>query len=479
MSVFSEWPKPFVFKDGRAVRNVGDWQERREEILADYQTEMYGRIRKGEKVSFELADEGAMLVSFFGAQPAPDAKKMTVLVKKSGEKKETAVNTTDIREAGNVVDAADIREAGSTVNSADSQETENVAADAGISEVSFDTAVFLPTDGGRYSFPGGSPVIICMHPIGPIKYANEHGYAVIVMNPAEIASDDYKHDGCFYRLYPYGEKDGEQTGVLAAWGWGASKVLDALFAGAGEKLGINPKAAIVTGVSRWGKATAVCGAFDERFRMVAPSCSGAGGLALYRYKSEGKTFDFSTKENEEKPFGDIDKNMPKMPGAPDKIDMAHYTYGQNEPLSCLQSDGERGWFNDRFVGYRSEADLPLEQYMLPALCADKNRLYFVIASCINEDWVNAPSMWACCRVDEKIFDFLGVRENLAVNIHKEGHAVIGEDMGYMIEFFNEKVYGIKSDKDLSALTTSVFEERANKDFMIDEMCDEVLGSEKE
>ena len=433
MGIFDNWPKPFVFKDGRSVATKEQWTERRKEILQDYQTEMYGRIRNGEKVSFEIADEGAMLVSFFGAQPAPEAKKLTVLVQRG-----------DCR---------------------------------GV--VSFNTAVFLPTDGGKYNFPGGSPVVICMHPIGPIKYANEHGYAVIVMNPAEIASDDYKHKGCFYELYPYGEKSEEQTGVLAAWGWGASKVLDALFAGAGEKLGINPKAAIVTGVSRWGKATAVCGAFDERFRMVAPSCSGAGGLALYRYKSEGKTFDFSTKENEEKPFGDIDKNMPKMPGTPDKIDMAHYTYGQNEPLSCLQSDGERGWFNDRFVGYRSEADLPLEQYMLPALCADKNRLYFVIASCINEDWVNAPSMWACCRVDEKIFDFLGVRENLAVNIHKEGHAVIGEDMGYMIEFFNEKVYGIKSDKDLSALTTSVFEESANKDFLIDEMCDEVLGSEKE
>ena len=388
------WPKPFTFNDGRKVLSTEDWNERADEILNEYQSEMYGYIRTGEDIDYEISDKGAVLVSFFGTKEVPEAKKMTVKVSKNGRCAQ------------------------------------------------FDVAVFLP----KQKIAEKSPVFICMHPIQPIEYANMHGYAVIVMNPTAIASDDIKHNGCFYELYPYGTAAEEQTGVLAAWGWGASKILDALYAGAGESLDIDPDNAIVTGVSRWGKATAVCGAFDKRFKMVAPSCSGAGGLALYRYFSEGKTYDFSSKG----------------------VDTL-YTYGQNEPLSCLQSDAERGWFNDRFLDYKSPEQIPLEQYMLPALCARKDRYYFVIASCISEDWVNAPSMWLCFRAAERIYDFLGLSDNLAANFHKEGHAVIEEDMALMIEFFNEKVYGIKSEKDLSVLKTSVFEEKANYDPLFGEI----------
>ena len=57
------------------------------------------------------------------------------------------------------------------------------------------------------------------------------GYAVLVLESSKIASDDTKHRGAFYDLYPYGAGSDEQTGVLMAWAWGASKVLDAVYAG--------------------------------------------------------------------------------------------------------------------------------------------------------------------------------------------------------------------------------------------------------
>ena len=180
--------------------------------------------------------------------------------------------------------------------------------------------------------------------------------------------------------------------------------------------------------------------------MVAPSCSGAGGAALYRYKSEGKTYDFSSK------------------GAP-----AAYTYGKNEPLESLQSPAERGWFNDAFLGFRSAEELPLDQHLLCGLVAEKGRFLFIIGSCINEDWVNAPAMWYSYLGARKIFDALGLGGNIAINIHTQGHAVIPEDIGYMTDFFDARVYGKTPKNNLDCLKTSVFALEGNRDIKMEKL----------
>lgn len=378
---YEDLPDPYVFLDGRKVETTEDWEARSDEISRMYEYYMYGMFRDG-------SDE---ILSY-----QYQNKSLNITVEREG------------RSAGFKV----------TVNVPD------------------ESKVAMPE--------GGWPVIVCFHPIQPEQYAVDHGYAVITLNTYEIASDDNSRMGSFYQLYPYGDNWDEQTGVLLAWSWGASKVLDALEQGLGNELNINPVNSIITGVSRWGKATAVCGAFDKRFKLVAPSCSGAGGLAIYRYQSEGKTYDFSTK------------------GA-----SSAYTYTKNEPLSSLQASGEKGWFNDKFCEIGKVTSMPLDQHLLAALCADENRYMFIIGSCISEDWVNAPSMWLCYKAANSIYKFLGLEDHLIVNIHKEGHAVIQEDMEYLIDYFNYHVYGIEPTLDLSSLKTSVFEEEANYDPLFD------------
>lgn len=398
----SNYPNPFIFNDSTKKFVPGLWPERAEELLQGYQHDMYGYIRSGENIDYSISDEGAVIVSFFGTKPAEGAMNLTVGV---------------------------------------------ALKDNASRRIEFSVPVFLP-DASKVSKPEkGWPFIVCMHPIEPQQYALDHGFAVIILNTTLIAADNSARTGLFYELYPYDREDEKtQTGELAAWGWNASKILDALYAGAAKELGIDPDMSVITGVSRWGKAAAVCGAFDKRFAMVAPSCSGAGGLALYRYISEGKTYDFSSKD------------------AP-----VDYTYGKNEPLSCLQSDGEQGWFNTHFLTYESPSDIPYEQYELAAICADPKRCYFIIGSCISEDWVNAPAMWLCYRAAQRIFDVLGLSEHIMCNIHKEGHAVIREDMEYLIAYFNKMFYGIEPDKDLSQLKTSVFELEQNHDPLFDEL----------
>lgn len=377
-------PDPFVFMDGSKVETEADWWKRQSEISCMYEYYMYGVWRDGsdEEVTYSIS-----------------GNQMTIKVKRKSTGKTT----------------------------------------------SFPANINLPNS---VRHDGGAPVIIGMHSGISEKTAQSLGYAVITVggdmfsNP--VASDDMNHKGAFYDLYPYGSNWEEQTGVLMAWSWGCSKILDALYNGAGKELNINPDSSIVTGVSRWGKATAVCGAFDKRFKMVAPSCSGAGGLALYRYTSTGKTYDFSSKGGS-----------------------SSYRYTENEPLGSLQATGERGWFNNRFMEFKSGESFPMDQHMLGSLVADPDRYLFIIGSCEGEDWVNAPSVWMSYLGMKHVWDFLGISDNLAINIHRTGHAVIEEDVKYMCQYFDYHVYGIKPSIDLSILQTSVFALPKNYDTFAD------------
>lgn len=379
---------PFVFLDGSKVKDKSQWKERAGEIGAVYQKYMYGVWRDGsdEAIDYEY-----------------DCGSLTLRIKRISTGAET----------------------------------------------SFKATVKLPEPSLSVQ-EGGYPVIVGMHQGISEEAANKKGYATITIDGFSIpvASDDTNHKGAFYDLYPYGENPEEQTGVLMAWGWGCSKVIDALEKGLGRELNISPINTIVTGVSRWGKAAIVCGAFEKRFKMVAPSCSGAGGFALYRYKSEGRTYDFSSK------------------GAP-----AEYKYSQNEPLGSLQAQGERGWFNDEFLSFKSAESLPVDQHMLGGMVADENRYLFIIGSCIYEDWVNSPAMWYGYLAARKIYKALGIENNIAINIHKEGHAVIPEDIDYMTDYFNYHVYGIEPTMNLDDLNTSVFALEQNIDHSMDGFAD--------
>lgn len=384
----SDIPDPFEYIDGGFIDSVEEWSKRAAEISAAYQHYMYGTWRDGsdEDLTYEISKNA----------DGSYALKMDI----------TRIST------------------GATAT---------VTA-----------TIMLPDESVKAPGGGAYPVIVGMHAGISEDTALKKGYATATIDffSYGVASDDTKHTGAFYELYPYGTEPEDQTGVLMAWGWGCSKILDALEAGAGEELNISPTDTIVTGVSRWGKAAIVCGAFDRRFKMVAPSCSGAGGVALYRYTSEGRTYDFSSK------------------GA----DSA-YKYTQNEPIGSLQSSAEQGWFNGMFMKFKKPEQLPLDQHELCSLVADKDRYLFIIGSCIYEDWVNAPAMWYSYLGAKQVFDMLGLSDHIAINIHQQGHAVIAEDVEYMTDYFNNHVYGLESEKNLDDLNTSVFalEENADPD----------------
>ncbi len=379
-------PDPFIFMDGSKVETQDDWWRRQSEISCMYEYYMYGKWIDGSD------DETTYTIN---------GNSMTINVKRKSTGK----------------------------------------------TASFKAVINLPK---TVRHEGGAPVILGMHKGISESTATANGYAVItydsdgMFSAPGTAADNNQHTGAFYTLYPYGRNWDEQTGDLMAWSWGISRILDALYAGAAKELNINPDSSIVTGVSRYGKAASVCGAFDTRIKMCAPSCSGAGGLALYRYSSVGKTYDFSSKGGS-----------------------SNYRYSENEPLGSLQASGEQGWFNGRFMEFRSAEQFPMDQHMLGALCCDPDRYLFIIGSCENEDWVNAPSVWMAYLGMKHVWDFMDLSDHLAINIHRSGHAVIAEDVEKMVQYFDYHVYGIKPKMDLAELQTSVFALPKNKDSFAD------------
>ena len=84
----------------------------------------------------------------------------------------------------------------------------------------------------------------------------------------------------------------DDWGVLRAWAWGASRALDYLET---DPL-VDAKQVGLEGHSRWGKATIVAMAFDQRFAIAYPSSSGFGGAEIER-RNYGEVLENGTWED--------------------------------------------------------------------------------------------------------------------------------------------------------------------------------------
>jgi len=379
-------PGVLIMNDGTDITTAAQWADRRAEISKIMLDNSYGQWRSGETVTYEISENS------FG-------KILTAKVSNNG------------------------------IN------------------VSFNASVELPTGTPQ---AGGWPVIMAFSYLdgedfmskskgNPHQYAADKGYAIINLPTAGdidwdtfqttdknvVASDDNAHKGAFYTLYPYGSTPESQTGVLMAWAWGASKMLDALEAGAAEEFNINANNTIITGTSRNGKAAAVAGAFEERFKITVPASSGAGGTAIYRYKSAGQTYDLG---------GYFSYNN----GGSWTVD------GDNpQSLGSIQNDSGGGWFNAKFKTFSKPENLPFDQHYLLALCADTERYLFMVNGFEWDKWTNPPGAFYAFELTKPVFDLLGVPENIAVSMHRYRHGLEQEDMVKLIKYANNVFYGIK------------------------------------
>jgi hypothetical protein len=157
----------------------------------------------------------------------------------------------------------------------------------------------------------------------------------------------------------------DDWGVLRAWAWGASRALDYLE----TDKSVDAKRVALEGHSRWGKATIVGMAYDERFATAFVSSSGEGGAKLHR-----------------RDWGEIVENV--------------------------AGTGEYHWMAGNFLKYAGPlnwGDLPVDSHELIAMCAP--RPVFISAGATNGDgWVDAKGSFMAAAAAGPVYKLLGKKD---------------------------------------------------------------------
>ena len=244
-------PDPLVLTSGEPVRDAQTWFERRRpEIVRLYESEIYGRVpATAPDVSFEVVSEqqNAMegtavrkhIVGKFGRGPDAPAMNVVLLL--------PAHASGPVPVLLHLVFGAGLQPPRST-----------------------------PPGNGT---PGNTARFAETGPVAEIL-AQGCGYATVRYTEIEGDRAETNLTGVRRLALPPGQSEpaADEWGTIAAWAWGASRVLDHF-----EKdPAIDARRVGLIGHSRLGKTVLWAAARDPRFALVFSSCSGEMGAALAR-----------------------------------------------------------------------------------------------------------------------------------------------------------------------------------------------------
>jgi hypothetical protein len=168
---------------------------------------------------------------------------------------------------------------------------------------SFSAAIVLPTSGTP-----PYPAIVVYGGLGlgfgvPMDSSvlNSEGIALINYDVGVTGKEGTPRNnkqGAFYDI----AGSSSTTGLLVAWGWGVSRMIDVIEQSDGKLL--KADAVAVTGCSRFGKGAFVAGAFDQRIPLTMPIESGTGGVPIWRAISAEGAQSLTSAYSEQPWFGD-------------------------------------------------------------------------------------------------------------------------------------------------------------------------------
>jgi glucuronyl esterase-like protein/cellulose binding protein with CBM2 domain len=161
---------------------------------------------------------------------------------------------------------------------------------------SFSAGVSLPSGTGPF------PAVVVYGGFGADTAAiKAAGAAVINYDPYTVGKEGTgraNKQGAFYSVYG----SNSTTGLLQAWGWGVSRIIDVIEQSSGSIL--RADATGVTGCSRFGKGAFVAGVFDQRIALTMPIESGTAGVPIFRGVPGEGAQSLSSAYGEQPWFGD-------------------------------------------------------------------------------------------------------------------------------------------------------------------------------
>ena len=320
-------PDPLALKNGRKTTTAQMWwNQRRAEIVEDFDREIYGRVPK-------------------------DTPKVTWEVIRTTQEKNGDVPVTTKELVGHVDNSF------YPAISVDIQLTLTTPADATgpvpvIMEFGFGRRFGRARRG---SGPSWQQQVL----------AKGWGYAIIVPNSIQADNGAGLTQGIIGLCNKGQSRKVDDWGALRAWAWGASRALDYFE----TDKSVDARQVGLEGHSRYGKATLVAMAYDQRFAIAFVSSSGAGGASIFR-----------------RDYGEIVENV--------------------------AGSGEYHWMAGNFLKYAGPLtwnDLPIDAHELVCLCAP--RPVFISSGSNNGDaWVDAKGMFLAAAGAGPVYKLLGKKD---------------------------------------------------------------------
>jgi hypothetical protein len=226
---------------------------------------------------------------------------------------------------------------------------------------SFSASVQLPSGTGPF------PAVVVVGGFGAdTATIRAAGAAVINYDPLAVGREGTPRNnkqGAFYTIY--GATSG--TGLLAAWAWGVSRIIDVIEQSGGSVL--KADAMGVTGCSRYGKGAFAIGVLDQRIALTMPIESGSGGAPIFR-------------------------GIAQESGA--------------QPLSSAYS--EQPWLGDAFGSFTgSPNNLPVDTHEMVAMVAPRG--LFIMEN-PHIDWLAARSGSVAALGGAEVYKALGASDNI-------------------------------------------------------------------
>jgi (4-O-methyl)-D-glucuronate---lignin esterase len=324
---FPALPDPMELKNGKKVTSAKMWwDKRRPEIVEDFDREVYGRAPKNlPKVKWEVTSTAR------------------------GMNGDTPIITKQV------------------VGHVDNSRYPQVTVDIQLSlttpaDAKGPVPVIMEFGGGGGFGRGGAPA-------GPTwqQQVLAKGWGYAALSPSSIQADNGAglSKGIIGLVNKGQPRKPDDWGALRAWGWGASRALDYFE----TDKAVNAKLVGLEGHSRYGKATIVAMAYDERFAIAFVSSSGEGGAKLHR------------------------RNW-------------------GEQVENVAAPNEYHWMAGNFLKYSgplNASDLPVDSHELVALCAP--RPVFLSAGATEGDgWVDAKGSFLAGVGAGPVYRLLGKRD---------------------------------------------------------------------
>jgi len=249
---YPKLPAPLVMKNGKKVATAAMWwNQRRPEIVEDFDREIYGRMPKNT--------------------PAVKWEVTSTTNEKNGD-----VPIVVKKLVGHVDNSSD------PAITVDIQLTLTTPANAAgpvpvMMEFGFTGMPGRGPGPARAGAPAMPPA-----PTGPTwqQQVLAKGWGYAILSPTSIQADNGAGltEGIIGLVNKGQPRKPDDWGALRAWAWGASRALDYFET---DKT-VDAKRVGVEGHSRYGKATIVAMAYDPRFAIAYVSSSGEGGAKIHR-----------------------------------------------------------------------------------------------------------------------------------------------------------------------------------------------------